>query len=167
MKQLRKEWKKRMQVEFKTWDDPSRASSLDPWFRNEEAAQTGCSRLSQSSPILDVTAVGPRCQIIWLSSTWLVCCCIPVHAGEEVMAIRRASLGNVLMSFPGFPDGSAGEESICSAGDTGSTGSIHGSVRSPGRGNGNPLQYSCLRKIPWTEEPSELQSTGSQRIGHD
>ena len=83
------------------------------------------------------------------------------------MAIRRASLGTVLMSFPGFPDGSAGEESICSAGDTGSTGSIHGSVRSPGRGNGNPLQYSCLRKIPWTEEPSELQSTGSQRIGHD
>ena len=23
------------------------------------------------------------------------------------------------------------------------------------------------RKIPWTEEPGELQSTGSQRVGHD
>ena len=30
------------------------------------------------------------------------------------------------------------------AGDTGDTGSIPGSGRSPGGGNGNPLQYSCL-----------------------
>ena len=31
-----------------------------------------------------------------------------------------------------------------SAGDTGDTGSIPGSGRSPGEGNGNPLQCSCL-----------------------
>ena len=30
------------------------------------------------------------------------------------------------------------------AGDTGDLGSIPGSVRSPGEGNGKPLQYSCL-----------------------
>ena len=30
-----------------------------------------------------------------------------------------------------------------------------GSGRSPGEGNGYPLQYSCLR-IPWTEEPGRL-----------
>ena len=30
------------------------------------------------------------------------------------------------------------------AGDAGDTGSIPGSGRSPGKGNGNPLQYSCL-----------------------
>ena len=34
-----------------------------------------------------------------------------------------------------------GKESICSAGDAGS---IPGLGRSPGKGNGNPLQYSCL-----------------------
>ena len=34
-----------------------------------------------------------------------------------------------------------GKESACSAGDLGS---IPGSGRSPGEGNGNPLQYSCL-----------------------
>ena len=34
-----------------------------------------------------------------------------------------------------------GQESACNAGDTGS---IPGSGRSPGKGNGNPLQYSCL-----------------------
>ena len=31
------------------------------------------------------------------------------------------------------------------AGDTGDVGSIPGSGRSPGTGNGNPLQYSCLQ----------------------
>ena len=126
---------------------------------------------------------------------------------------------------------------IANAGDQGS---IPGSGRSPGEGNGNPLQYSCLGKpmdrgawqatvtgitkswtlndlhftslprgaslvvqrvkclpamqetwvrslgqedplekemaihsrtidwkIPWTEEPSRLQSMGSQRVGYD
>ena len=41
------------------------------------------------------------------------------------------------------------------AGDTGDTGSIPGSGRSPGEGNGNELQYSCL-EIPWIEEPGGL-----------
>ena len=41
----------------------------------------------------------------------------------------------------GFPVGSDGKESACSAGDPGS---ISGLGRSPGEGNGNPLQYSCL-----------------------
>ena len=43
----------------------------------------------------------------------------------------------------GFPDGSAGKESACSAGDMEDAGSIPGSGRFPGEGNGNPLQYSC------------------------
>ena len=43
----------------------------------------------------------------------------------------------------GFPGGSDGKESVCSEGDLGS---IPGSGRSPGEGNGNPLQYSCLEK---------------------
>ena len=43
----------------------------------------------------------------------------------------------------GFPCGSDGKESACSAGDFGL---IPGSGRSPGEGNGNPLQYSCLEK---------------------
>ena len=40
-----------------------------------------------------------------------------------------------------FPGSSDGKESACSAGDSGS---IPGSGRSPGGGNGHPLQYSCL-----------------------
>ena len=41
----------------------------------------------------------------------------------------------------GFPGGSEVKVSACNAGDPGS---IPGSGRSPGEGNGNPLQYSCL-----------------------
>ena len=41
----------------------------------------------------------------------------------------------------GFCHSSVGKESACSAGDLGS---IPGSGRSPGEGNGYPLQYSCL-----------------------
>ena len=46
------------------------------------------------------------------------------------------------------------------------TGLIPGSGRSPGEGNGNPLQYSCW-EIPWTEEPGGLQSMGLQRVRHN
>ena len=41
----------------------------------------------------------------------------------------------------GFPGGSEVKASACNAGNLGS---IPGSGRSPGEGNGNPLQYSCL-----------------------
>ena len=44
----------------------------------------------------------------------------------------------IIVSFPG---GSDGKVSACNAGDPGS---IPGSGRSPGEGNGNPLQYSGL-----------------------
>ena len=40
-----------------------------------------------------------------------------------------------------FPGGSDGKESTCNTGDPGS---IPGLGRSPGEGNGYPLQYSCL-----------------------
>ena len=42
-----------------------------------------------------------------------------------------------------FPDGSVVKNSPVNAGDSGS---IPGSGRSPGEGNGYPLQYSCLGK---------------------
>ena len=105
-----------------------------------------------------------------------------------------------LISFPGDSDGKA------SAYNARDLGSIPGSGRSPGEGNGNPLQYSwaslvaqrlkhlpAMReswvrslgwedplekemathssilawRIPWTEEPGGLQSTGSQKVRHN
>ena len=43
-----------------------------------------------------------------------------------------------------FPDGSVGKESAYNVGHTGDVGSIPGLERSPGGGNGNPLQCCCL-----------------------
>ena len=45
------------------------------------------------------------------------------------------------LSLQVFPDGSEVKASACNAGDPGL---IPGSERSPGEGNGNLLQYSCL-----------------------
>ena len=45
-----------------------------------------------------------------------------------------------------MPGGSDGKASAYSAGDSGS---IPGSERSPGEGNGNPLQYSCPTPFSW------------------
>ena len=63
-------------------------------------------------------------------------------------------------SFPGGSDGKAFAYNV------GDPGSIPGLERSPGEGNDNPLQYSCLEN-PMDGEPGGLQSMGSQRVGHD
>ena len=62
-----------------------------------------------------------------------------------------------------LPGGSDGKASACNAGDPGS---IPGSGRSPGEGNGNPLQYSCLENSmdvrslvgysPWGRKESDM-----------
>ena len=49
-----------------------------------------------------------------------------------------------LLITGGFLDGSSGKEPTCNAVDPRDAGSIPGWGRSPGGGNGNPLQYSCL-----------------------
>ena len=61
----------------------------------------------------------------------------------------------------GFLGGSVVKNMPTNAGDKGDMGSIPGSGRSPGVGNGNALQYSCLEK---SMEPGGLQSIRSQII---
>ena len=70
--------------------------------------------------------------------------------------------------YEDFPGGSDGQVSFYNAGDLGS---IPGSVRSPGEGNGNPIQYYCLENpmdrgtwqatIQWINNKVLLYSTGS------
>jgi len=63
----------------------------------------------------------------------------------------------------GLPPWLSSKESTCKAGDVGSI-----------RGSEDPLEEGMATqsnifawRIPWTEKPGGLQSTGSQRVGHD
>ena len=55
--------------------------------------------------------------------------------------MRGVRFGDAQATRMDFPDGSDGKPSADNAGDPAS---IPGLGRSPGEGNGNPLQYSCL-----------------------
>ena len=83
-------------------------------------------------------------------------------------AIRNINVNNMYhfkysSSHMGFPGGSDSKESACNAGDLDS---IPGLGRSPGRGHGNPLQYSCLENphgqrslvgySPWGRKESDI-----------
>ena len=60
-----------------------------------------------------------------------------------------------------------GSEVKVSASNAGDLGSIPGSGRSPGEGNGISHSSILAWRIPWMEKPGRLQSTESQRVGHD
>ena len=62
-----------------------------------------------------------------------------------------------------FPGGSMVKNLPANAGDTGS---IPGSGRSPGRGRGNPVQYSCLEN-PMDSEAWWSTIHGVTRVGHN
>ena len=62
-----------------------------------------------------------------------------------------------------FPHSSVGKESVCNSGDLGS---VPGSGRSLGEGNGNPLQYSCLEN-PMDRGAWQAKFHGVTRVGHD
>ena len=89
--------------------------------------------------------------------------CIPTNSYlfSPGLAVPRAKLAP---SAVGLPGGSDGKASVYNVGDLGS---IPGSRRFPGEGNGTPLQYSCLENpmdgVAWCR----LLSMGSQRVRHD
>ena len=66
-----------------------------------------------------------------------------VHGTLKRLLQHHSSKASILQlsGFSGFPGGSDGKASVYNVGDLGS---IPGSGRFPGEGNGNPLQYSCL-----------------------
>ena len=77
-----------------------------------------------------------------------------------ITALSTVNCKSLFSCFPdgGFSGGSVGKELACNAGDTGDVGLIPGWGRSPGIGNGNLLQYSCLENLR-IEELGELYSS--------
>ncbi|XP_070637220.1 janus kinase and microtubule-interacting protein 3 isoform X3 [Bos indicus] len=77
--------------------------------------------------------------------------------------IKELEEKDVSMASGGLSWWLSSREPACNAGDVGS---IPRLGRSPGEGNGNPLHILAW-ETPCTEEPSGLQSRGSQRVGRD
>ena len=73
----------------------------------------------------------------------------------------RLLLSPEVLRFPGGPDG---KEPACDAGDLGS---LTGMRRSPGGGQGNPLQYSCPENPHEEGGLAGCSPWRSQRVGHD
>ena len=71
--------------------------------------------------------------VLTTNSRWSHCCVLRI--------LSDLPHCNVHAMYRDFSGGRDGKASTCSAGDPDS---IHGLGRSPGEGNGNPLQYSCL-----------------------
>ena len=98
------------------------------------------------------------CSFVLLSEVW------KIYATSFVV-LPQASFGNLgsFMVHKGFPCSSVSKESACNAGDLCS---IPGLRRSPGEGNGNPLQYSCLEN---SIDRGVWQAIvhGVARVGHD
>ena len=90
-------------------------------------------------PLYSATNLCPQFLTLWRTDLvpW-ICLSPPLYKGHDL-------------------GGSDGKASVYNAGDLGS---IPGSGRSTGEGNGNPLQYYCLEN-PMEEEPGRLQSMGS------
>ena len=74
-------------------------------------------------------------------------------------------MATLFLKIKTLPGGLDGKESACDAGDPGL---IPGLRRSPGEGNGNPLQYSCQENPPdrrtWTESMASQRAGPTERL---
>ena len=93
--------------------------------------------------------------------------CIYVYVSDALMKVTSSPSYNnydIMTGLISNPCGPDGKVSVYNVGDLGS---IPGSGRFPGGGNGNPLQYSCLENPMDGGAWCRLLSMGSQRVGHD
>ena len=106
---------------------------------------------------------GQFCIPNWPSSSFQAELLYPILAVLHLMIISSTKVFSWFSEdFSNCPGGSDGKASAYNAGYVGS---IPGSERSPGEGNGNPLQYSCLENLhgwrslagysPWGRKESD------------
>ena len=91
----------------------------------------------------------------------MLCCCFLGIVSFSTRA--SAFFFNTGCCKLGFPGGLDSKESASNVGDPSL---IPGSERSPGEGNGNPLQYSCLEN-PMDRGAWQATVHGVSRVGHD
>ena len=85
------------------------------------------------------------------------------HTKYQIVILKKRRRRNLCSNLRSFPHSSVGKKSACNAGDLGS---IPGFGRSPGEGNGNPLQDSCLEN-PTDREVWQATVHGVIRVRQD
>ena len=88
--------------------------------------------------------------LLKLFSVYLFC-----GPGLPFLFFRASLLAQLVINPPAM------QKTACNTGDACP---IPGLGRSPGEGNGSPLQYSCWEE--WTEEPSGLQPDMTEQLNH-
>ena len=121
----------------------------NPWLPSTLPAVPPHLTLPSCSVIHDHSPFTPRAK----SSASSYNCTFKMHTKSDLSY-------NLSMGLPG---GSVGKESTCSIGDPGS---IPGLGRSPGEGNGSPLQCSCLEN-PINREAWQATVHGVAKVGQD
>ena len=91
------------------------------------------------------------CFLIWVVDTQV---CSDCENSLSCIHLETSQLALVVKNPP------------ANAGDVRDESSIPGLGRSPGEGNGNPLQYSCVEN-PMDRGAWRAIVTGSHRVGHD
>ena len=124
------------------------------------------SRLFSQDELLEVELLGQRAWIFG-DSWYLVPNCPQDKLNQFILSLAwyemsHFSLSQIHICVQGFLDGSSGKKSACIAGDAGDVSSVPGLGRSPGRRNGNSLQYSYLGN-PMDRGACGLQSMGLER----
>ena len=80
------------------------------------------------------------------------------------LLFQYSLIDSAFLSNPwSFPGSAAGKESACTARDLGSIPGWEDSLEEGMAAHSSILAW----RIPWTEEPGRLQSTGFPRVGHD
>ena len=88
-------------------------------------------------------------------------------SGSLVDPRHMVSRNQSFLTLPeGFPGGAVVKNPPANAGDVRDMGSVPGSGRSRGEGNGNPLQYSCLENL-MDRGACRLHGLVVSRVGHD
>ena len=123
-----------------SWRSP-RGSSVMEFFRQESGV--GCQFLLQGIFPTQESNLPFLGLLYWQEGSLPLCHlrCPCILQLFMLYCFCEITTFNISFKYVSIPCGSDGKESACSEGDPGS---IPGSGRSPGEGNGNPLHYSCL-----------------------
>ena len=89
------------------------------------------------------------------------------QGGDSAICLGDRGGGRLWGILAGLRASQGGKESVCNAGDAGEVGSVSGSGRSPGGGEGNPLQCSGLGKSHGQRSPVGYSPRGRKGVGHD